>query len=427
MRPSSVASPTGRQGRKRVCLRVAAAARPRDLRSTVRQALCLACLGLAASTVSAWAGFAEEAANTRPDFNIRYRLETVDQDGVARKALASTAKLRGSWIMDDVEPLSVGIEVDHVQELGSERYHSLANGRTGYPVVADPTGTDLNQVFVRLRNGPTTLVAGRQRIIHDEQRFVGGVAWRQNEQTYDGVRIEWSGGPMALDYSYVWNVRRIFGPDDGLQPAEWQANAHFLRAPYQLGDGHTVAAFTYLLDLENDNGPANSNASFGLDYKGAFGQVGVSARAALQREWGANPVSYDAPYYFVEAKLPIDSVTFAVGREVLGSDGGTAPFRTPLGTLHKFQGWTDKFLSTPPAGVADTYLTVSGSVGSVDVVAAVHAFAAAEGGMNYGREAGLSAVWPLGPVGLQFKLAHYGARDVGTDTAKVWVVLNYAF
>jgi hypothetical protein len=28
---------------------------------------------------------------------------------------------------------------------------------------------------------------GRQRILPEDQRYVGGVGWRQNEQTYDGV------------------------------------------------------------------------------------------------------------------------------------------------------------------------------------------------------------------------------------------------
>lgn len=392
-----------------------------------RWVLAAGCAALMSSTPTAWAGFAEEAAKTKPKFNVRYRVETVDQDGIARSARASTAKLRGGWIMDDVEGLSVGIEVDHVQRLGPESYHSLNNGRTAYPVVADPDGTDLNQLFVRVRSRATTLTAGRQRILHGEQRFVGGVAWRQNEQAYDGLRVEASGERVSIDYSYVWNVRRIFGPDDGVQPAEWNANAHFLRAPFTLDEAHTVAAFAYLLDLENDNGPANSSASFGLAYNGTLGAFNLAARVARQQEWGDNPFSYNAPYYFVEAQLPVASATFALGREVLGTDGGTAPFRTPLGTLHKFQGWTDKFLSTPPAGVADTYLTASGPLGNVAVTVAFHNFVSVEGSLDYGREAGVSAVWPAGPLGLQFKLAHYGAGDLATDTVKAWFVVAYAF
>jgi len=373
------------------------------------------------------ADFAEEAGKTKPKFDLRYRFETVDQDGIEERARASTAKARASWVMDAVEGFSAGLEVDHVFTLGADDYHSLENGRTEFPIVADPTGTDLNQAFLRFRQGGTIVTAGRQRILHGEQRFVGGVAWRQNEQTFDGVRIQAAGNDVGIDYSYVARVRRIFGPDDGLQPAEWDSNAHFLRATYDPADGHTLAAFAYLLDLENDNGPANSNASYGVGYVGALGPATLSARVALQREWGDNPLTYDAPYYFVEAKWPIERVTIVAGHEVLGSDGGIAPVRMPVATLHKFQGWTDKFLSTPPAGVKDTYLTFSGTAGGVALTAAIHEFVAAKGDMNYGREAGVSAVWSMGPVGLQFKYARYHARDLATDTSKAWLMVSYSF
>ena len=373
------------------------------------------------------ADFSEAAAETRPKFDIRYRFETVDQDGIEEKARASTAKARVSWVMDAVEGWSVGLEADHVFTLGADDYHSLENGLTQFPVIADPTGTDLNQAFVRFRNGGTIVTAGRQRILHGEQRFVGGVAWRQNEQTFDALRIQSTGERVGLDYSYVAQVRRIFGPDDGIQPAEWDTNAHFLRGTYEAAEGHELAAFAYLLDLENDNGPANSNASYGLNYVGTYGPATLSARVALQREWGDNPLTYDAPYYFVEAKWPIGRVTVAAGHEVLGSDGGTAPVRMPVATLHKFQGWTDKFLTTPAAGVKDTYLTFSGNVGPVALTAALHDFVAAKGGMDYGREAGVSAVWSMGPFGLQFKYANYHARELATDTNKAWFVVSYAF
>lgn len=397
--------------------------------SLFRRIQLLAAVGSAALLLAppAAAGFAEEAQKTLPKFNVRYRLETVDQDGFDRNARASTAKLRGSWIMDPEEGLALGVEVDHVLRLGSENYHSLENGRAQYPIVADPTGTDLNQAFLRFRSGATTLTAGRQRILHGEQRFVGGVAWRQNEQAYDGVRLQSARGRATFDYSYVWKVRRIFGPDDGLQPAEWDADAHFLRATYSPVDGQALTAFSYLLDFENDNGPANSNASYGLAYEGKFGPVDIAARIAWQRDWGDNPVSYDAPYYFTEAKWRFGEATLGIGHEVLGSDGGELPFRTPLGTLHKFQGWTDKFLATPAAGVKDTYLTVTGSVGAMDLTAAFHQFSAAKGNGDYGREVGVSAVWKLGQLGLQVKLAHYNADGLATDTSKAWFVVSYAF
>ena len=34
-------------------------------------------------------------------------------------------------------------------------------------------------------------------------------------------------------------------------------------------------------------------------------------------------------------------------------------FTTPLATLHKFQGFADKFLTTPANGIRDTYIELA--------------------------------------------------------------------
>ena len=74
--------------------------------------------------------------------------------------------------------------------VGNELYNSTRNGITDRPVVADPTGTDVNQALILYRGIDSTLIrAGRQRINLDNQRFVGAVGWRQNDQTYDGISL----------------------------------------------------------------------------------------------------------------------------------------------------------------------------------------------------------------------------------------------
>ena len=55
--------------------------------------------------------------------------------------------------------------------------------RAQYPVVADPDGSDLNQLY--LEYAPDDAVRmrfGRQRILLDDQRFVGGVGWAVHMQ-----------------------------------------------------------------------------------------------------------------------------------------------------------------------------------------------------------------------------------------------------
>ena len=52
-------------------------------------------------------------------------------------------------------------------------------------------------------------------------------------------------------------------------------------------------------------------------------------------------------------------VNLTLGYEVLGSDDGKKGFATPLATGHKFQGFADKFLTTPNDGVQDLYVGVA--------------------------------------------------------------------
>ena len=375
------------------------------------------------------AGFAESLRATKPSFNVRYRLETVDQDGFDKNARASTAKARLSWFMPAQEGLSFGFEVDQVLLLppgSAQKFNSTENGRTGYPIIADPLGFDLNQVLLRYRSGDLTFTAGRQRILHATQRFLGGVAFRQNEQTYDGLRLQFARGMTSLDYTYIINVNRIFGPGDGAQPGDWKGDTHAFRGELTAAQGHTFGAFAYLMDFENDNGPGNANATYGVDYTASFGPFSLTGIVAKQQDYADNPVSYDATYYSVEARLQQGSMTYTGGYEVLGSDGGEAAFRTPLGTLHKFQGWTDRFLATPLTGVADAYVTASTAVGSVVVSFAFHDFQAQKGGADYGYEVGASLSWTIREnLSAELKFADYHARQHATDITKFWLMLNY--
>ena len=367
--------------------------------------------------------------DTKPAFNVRYRLETVEQAGIDNTAMASTARARLSWIVPSTEGFSVGLEGDSVFLVppgDEERYNSTHNGRTEFPVVADPTGFDLNQAHLRYRADSLTVTMGRQRILHGGQRFVGGVAWRQNEQTFDALRVQSSHDKASIDYSFVVNVNRIFGPDDGAQPAVWEGNSHLFRVEVKPAEGHVFGSFVYLLEFENDNGPANANRTYGIDYSASFGAFGLSASIAQQSDWADNPSSYDAAYYSIEARLKRGPVTYTAGYEVLGSDDGAAAFRTPTATLHKFQGWTDKFLATPPAGVKDFHLKAVTKVGPAAIGIALHDFKAAEGGADYGREVDISVSYPLGAkLGLLFKFARYNAREHAANTTKGWLVVTY--
>ncbi len=363
--------------------------------------------------------------------NFRYRFEGVDQDGFDEDAESALLRSRLTLSSAEYRGFSALLEMDDVTSIGPNDYNSTENGKTEYPVVPDPEGTDLNQAWVsyRFSEGNTTTV-GRQRINHGNQRFVGGVAWRQNEQTYDSLRFDLTPiEGLRVDLSYVTKVNRIFGPDDGGQPAEWEGDTGLLRVDYAIAEGQSIAAFGYLIDVEDQGGfPAgrtvnNSNDTYGVEYAGQFDWLGLKASYATQSDGGDSELDYDADYYFLEAAVKLAPVTVTAGYEVLEADNGKG-FQTPLSTLHKFQGWADKFLVTPVDGIEDAYVKVGGKVGPVKMAAIYHDFQAESSSADFGTEFNFIATWPVNKVlTLQGKFASFDTDDASryTDTDRIWL------
>ncbi|HEX7034754.1 MAG TPA: alginate export family protein [Pseudomonadales bacterium] len=390
-----------------------------------------ACIALACQALAPAVGaaspepIAAAVADGETRFTLRYRHEHVDQAGFDRHANASTVRARLTWLSAAAGAWQAGIEADYLWA-GTERYDSTVNGRTRYPVVADPEDFDLNQAYVTHTTQTATLTGGRQRIRHADERFVGGVGWRQNEQTFDAVRVLFEPQEaLAIDYTYLANVNRVFGPEDGTQPADWRSDSHLLMANARPRPGLTLSAFGYLLDFDNDNGPLNSNATFGVEGRFTAGPTAFSASFARQTDHAANPLDYVAYYLHLEAEVTLTPATVKLGWERLGSDDGEAAFRTPLATLHLFQGWADQFLTTPDVGVRDAYLAAQAVHGPVRLTAVRHWFEADHGGADLGRELDLSLGWTVsGRLGVELKYADYRADGFASDTRKAWLTVN---
>lgn len=94
-----------------------------------------------------------DSVNTKDNSEVkwlfRYRLEHVEQVGVAERALANTLLSRVTIAQSLTEKLSAGVEVDNVTVVGDSQYNDTVNGKTQFPTVADPRGTDLNQAFIQ--------------------------------------------------------------------------------------------------------------------------------------------------------------------------------------------------------------------------------------------------------------------------------------
>lgn len=358
----------------------------------------------------------------------RYRYEYVDQDGLHKSANASTLKSRLSWQSASYKNVTAGLEFDHVLVVGDERYRTPGNGQTEFPIVADPAGSDVNQAYLRYTDSKLTATAGRQRILHDAQRFVGGVGWRQNEQTYDALRLQLTPTEsVSVDYSYIWRVNRIFGPEESAAQARtWRSGSHALTSAWKMAPGHTLKAYTYLLDF--DEAAGLSSATYGVAYQGAIGKLGLSAAYASQSDYADNPIDYSADYYALEASYKFPGVKLMLGMETLSSDEGQKAFTTPLATLHKFQGWNDKFLATPATGIEDRYVKVAAGLGEAKALLAYHDIQSDEAGTDYGSEINAVITYPLTKnITAQLKYSHYNADMLATDTDKLWLTFTLKY
>ena len=133
--------------------------------------------------------------------------------------------------------------------------------RTQYAVVPDPETVGLNRLQIQWKSKAATLTIGRQRINLDDQRFVGSVGWRQDEQTFDAVRGEAKLGPVMLDATYSNSQRSIFGYDAGPRQS-YGGDFVFLGASAKLAKVN-LKAFAYLLDYDEAFFFANSSQTYG--------------------------------------------------------------------------------------------------------------------------------------------------------------------
>jgi len=364
--------------------------------------------------------------------NFRYRYEFVDQDSFTKDAHASILRTRLAYRSPYSANFGFLIELDAVRSIGNDLYNSTRNGNTNRPVVADPEGNEVNQALVLYRGIENTVIrAGRQRITLDNHRFIGDVGWRQNDQTYDSLSLtNKSLQDTIIEYAYIDKVNRVFGPDGGTPAADFQSNSHVLNVKHEWSPNWGASAYAYLLDLEDS--PLLSNKTFGIRL---HGRTAVSDRTSIsytveyahQQNYGDNPNNYSADYFLLEGALTAAGITGKLGYEVLEGNSVQA-FQTPLGTLHAFQGWSDKFLATPADGIEDFYFSIATKIRGANVSLIYHRFNPEAGGPDYGRE------WDLmidrrftERYSIVLKYANYDARSFATDTEKLWIMATAKF
>jgi hypothetical protein len=404
----------------------------RSLAAAVAGAAAMAPAVLANDT-STFATFFDQA---KPIFDVRYRYEGVDQAGLLEDANAHTLRVRGGFQTGKVWGLQGLVEFEGIAHL-SDDFNDTTNGKATYPIVADPEDLQVNRLQLQFTGIPdTAITTGRQRINLDNQRFVGNVGWRQNEQTFDAVRVaNTSIKGLTADYTFLWRANRVFG--EGSAQGEWHGPSHLLNVAYDIAGVGKLTGYGYWLEF--DDAPSQSSQTFGLRFTGKQVFDGWSllytGEFARQTDYANNSANFDLDYWALEGGVGAHGFKFLAGIEYLEGDGTTG-FATPLATLHKFQGYADAFLTTPANGIVDVYGTLSyetkvdTEIGLTAVSAAVtyHDFETERGGASLGSEWDVEVTGKFGDrwtAGVKY--ANLDGDGPIADRDKIWVSVGFTY
>jgi len=389
---------------------------------------------------------------------VRARYENVDQTRTATlrdEADAFTVRTRFGWETAEFKGMKGLIEFEDVRQLGSEHYAVNVPGVTTaplngadkarYPIVNDPDVTELNRAQLTWTpSAALQVTAGRQRILLDDQRFVGNVGWRQDEQTFDAIRTDVALGRFKATYAYVTHINRILG-----ELRDWDSDSHLFNATWSPAEALRLQGFVYALDFGNS--AANSSITKGVKASGktwlGLYQLAYNATYAKQSDYRHNTPNFGLDYYGADLAGTFDIYTVKVSYESLEGDG-TRGFTTPLATVHAFNGWADAFASPGGNksfvdGLEDLNLSLNVKPRfrrtyffNSDIVVRYHDFDDQRTGADLGHEWDLQFTAAITTkLSIQLKYADFQrvtTVPVGTATppaarTKAWFTLEYKF
>jgi hypothetical protein len=391
--------------------------------------------------------------------NVRTRYEDVSWDGL-KDSDALTVRSRLSYQSGAWNGFAITAEMDNVTEVDHEvDYRTWAKDpkNPGTAIISDPQGTDLNQALVSYSTFNNQVKVGRQRIVLDNSRFIGNVGWRQNEQTYDGVSFT----NKSIRYTnifvaHITNVNRIFGNETPLQ-GDYKQDTNLINVSYTGFEAGKLTGYAYLTDNLSDpylvaaavsptvgqvaaNKSALSNNTYGVRWASTANPAFMyTLEYAKQESAYDNPFEYSADYKFAEVSTTLGRFVPALGYEILGSDNGGKAFQTPFATLHAFNGWADRFLTTPVNGLKDMYINLGATFSGVQLLASYHDYKSDVKSIDYGTEWNLSASKKFGAVtylvkyaafkndGLAEKVVASAPTATLSDTTKIWLQADWNF
>lgn len=293
----------------------------------------------------------EQAVPGKFNINIRQRYESFDLDtpsgtlgdGTKADRDGASMRIRYGYTTPNFAGFTAMVEGETLTRLGGEHDDI-------HPLDDAGDGTDLNQAWVQYADAEYGKAkVGRQIYALDDHRFIGHVGWRQNIQTFDAATVNFT---MIEDLSvkafYSDAVNRV--NDDYFKMDTFGVNIS-----YTFNEAFNLTGFYY--EMNNADNVAFENETLGLR---ATGSVSVGeqkfkyAGSLATQDFATLPSGEDdATYLAGDLSTVVSGVTLGGGFEIL--DAG---FRTPVATVHKFNGFADALLPVTgfSNGLEDMYV-----------------------------------------------------------------------
>ena len=366
---------------------------------------------------------------------VRYRFHTISEDAKEFNATASTIRMRAGFRTAEYKGVSGYLEFDHTAIVGADDFNTPNVPRAGYPTIADPAITDLQQAYLDVKFNKGELRVGRMQPAHDDKRYLGPGNWRQNARNMDGVRfINKSLKDVTFKYYYHWNFNRQLG--DSIPAGDWDTNAHLFFAEYAGIKDVKLSGFGYLLKVSDD--PKQSSQTFGgrLHGKPKLGKKSkflFDAHYAKQSDYSNNANDYSEHIFWGSAGVQTGPLTVKAGYENIGGDGTNA-VRFATGGRHAFQGLADIFTAIPADGLKDVYGQVIykmpdfGFMKKPTIHLQYHDFSAQNISADYGTEWDVRFTFNTkSKLGFRILYADFNSQGYKSDKKHFLVQINTKF
>lgn len=371
-------------------------------------------------------GFIDSLVATRTNLSFRVSYEDVNSE-LEKNASGATLRSRIRFESGEYRYAQFTLELENVSYLTQKNFSNGVRDE-GTTVIADPDITEVNQAYVRFNGIPRSILQlGRQVIKLDDERHIGPVDFRQNQQTFDGISlVSKPATNLSLFYAHLRAVNTILGRKavNGRQ----HLDSDLFNAQYQF-NGH-LSGTVYHYRLNNEDVAVDNHNTSGIRFSAQWPMAEITPSLSLEYA-RQSPDSQQAPdvdldYRRVELTLKRGRFSLLIGNERLASEQGIA-FQAPHSTLHKFQGFTDQFLTTPADGLRDLYATIRANVGPGRIEFTAHEFETDSNRRDMGKEHSIGAWYRIGTRShLLMKWAHFNGTRANGDVRKYWLQFTYS-